>query len=203
LPRTAGSIELSGIHLLPQVQRHGMGRAIIEGLKSQAAAAGIPLDLGVEKDNPDARRLYERLGSSTPVRPGRNSSSGGVHSLTPLCRRRLRDPLRLPSGAVAASAVARAACQQPWALAAGAPACAKPDHGRQGPCRAPVRAGHESGRAPRRQLAAHPGAGRLPLRPRICCRASVPPSVPGLATAPWSGRVVVSRRVAAARGCCR
>jgi ribosomal protein S18 acetylase RimI-like enzyme len=34
----------------------------LEDLKAQAAAAGIPLDLAVEKDNPDARRLYERLG---------------------------------------------------------------------------------------------------------------------------------------------
>lgn len=60
--RTAGSIELSGIQLLPQAQGHGVGTAIIEDLKAQAAAAGIPLDLDVEKDNPGALRLYERLG---------------------------------------------------------------------------------------------------------------------------------------------
>jgi ribosomal protein S18 acetylase RimI-like enzyme len=36
--------------------------SVIEGLKAQAAAVGIPLDLGVEKDNPQARKLYERLG---------------------------------------------------------------------------------------------------------------------------------------------
>jgi GNAT superfamily N-acetyltransferase len=60
--RTADCIELCGIQLLPCIQRHGIGTAIIEDLKAQAAAAGIPLDLGVEKDNPDARRLYERLG---------------------------------------------------------------------------------------------------------------------------------------------
>ena len=60
--RTAECIELSGIQLLPGIQRHGIGTAIIEDLKAQAAAAGIPLDLGVEKDNPDARKLYERLG---------------------------------------------------------------------------------------------------------------------------------------------
>ena len=55
-------IELCGIQLLPAIQRHGIGTAIIEDLKAQAAAARIPLDLGVEKDNPDARKLYERLG---------------------------------------------------------------------------------------------------------------------------------------------
>jgi GNAT superfamily N-acetyltransferase len=62
ITRTAAYIELSGIQLLPQAQRHGIGTAIIEDLKAQAAAACIPLDLAVEKDNPDARRLYKRLG---------------------------------------------------------------------------------------------------------------------------------------------
>jgi ribosomal protein S18 acetylase RimI-like enzyme len=60
--RTADCIELCGIQLLPDFQRRGIGTAIIEDLKAQAAAADIPLDLGVEKDNPDARKLYERLG---------------------------------------------------------------------------------------------------------------------------------------------
>lgn len=62
ITRTADYIELSGIQLLPDIQRHGIGSAIIEDLKAQAAAAGISLDLGVEKDNPEARKLYERLG---------------------------------------------------------------------------------------------------------------------------------------------
>lgn len=39
-----------------------LGTAIIEGLKAEAKAAGVPLDIGIEKDNPRARRLYERLG---------------------------------------------------------------------------------------------------------------------------------------------
>jgi GNAT superfamily N-acetyltransferase len=62
ITRTAGCIELSGIQLLPEVQGHGIGTAIIEDLKAQAAAVGIPVDLAVEKDNPQARKLYERLG---------------------------------------------------------------------------------------------------------------------------------------------
>jgi len=62
ITRTAEYIELSGIQLLPDVQGQGIGSAIVEDLKAQAAAGGIPLDLGVEKDNPEARRLYERLG---------------------------------------------------------------------------------------------------------------------------------------------
>jgi GNAT superfamily N-acetyltransferase len=60
--RAADYIELSGIQLLPDVQRRGIGTAIIEDLKAQAAGAGVPLELAVEKDNPDARKLYERLG---------------------------------------------------------------------------------------------------------------------------------------------
>jgi len=59
---TAGNIELAGIQLLPGYQRHGIGTAIIENLKAQAAALGIPVDLDVEKDNPDARKLYDHLG---------------------------------------------------------------------------------------------------------------------------------------------
>jgi GNAT superfamily N-acetyltransferase len=62
ITRTADYLELAGIQLRPQVQRRGIGTAIIEDLKAQAAAAGIPLELAVEKDNPDARKLYERLG---------------------------------------------------------------------------------------------------------------------------------------------
>jgi len=55
-------IELSGIQLLPHVQRQGIGTAVIEDLKAEAAKVALPLDLGVEKDNPNAQRLYERLG---------------------------------------------------------------------------------------------------------------------------------------------
>jgi ribosomal protein S18 acetylase RimI-like enzyme len=62
ISRTAECIELCGIRLRPGFQRHGIGTAIIEALKARAAAAGIPLDLDVEKDNLDARKLYQRLG---------------------------------------------------------------------------------------------------------------------------------------------
>jgi ribosomal protein S18 acetylase RimI-like enzyme len=62
ITRSTDHIELSGIQLLPRVQGHGIGTAVIEDLKAEAEAAGIPLDIGVEKDNPRARRLYERLG---------------------------------------------------------------------------------------------------------------------------------------------
>jgi ribosomal protein S18 acetylase RimI-like enzyme len=62
ITRSDECIELSGIQLLPRVEGRGIGTAIINDLKTEAAAAGIPVDIGVEKDNPSARRLYERLG---------------------------------------------------------------------------------------------------------------------------------------------
>jgi ribosomal protein S18 acetylase RimI-like enzyme len=60
--RSRDRMELSGIQLLPRIQGRGIGTSIIEGLKAEALSAGVCLDIGVEKDNPGARRLYERLG---------------------------------------------------------------------------------------------------------------------------------------------
>jgi GNAT superfamily N-acetyltransferase len=60
--RSGECVELAGIQLDPLVQGQGIGTAIIESLKAEAAAAGVPVELGVEFDNPNARRLYERLG---------------------------------------------------------------------------------------------------------------------------------------------
>jgi len=60
--RAGDRLELSGLQLLPRVQGRGIGTAVIENLKAEAAADGVCLDIGVEKDNPRARRLYERLG---------------------------------------------------------------------------------------------------------------------------------------------
>ena len=55
-------IELAGLQLRPSSQGHGIGTAIIRELQGEAARDQVPLELGVEKDNPHARRLYERLG---------------------------------------------------------------------------------------------------------------------------------------------
>lgn len=60
--RSEQAIELAGIQLRPDFQGRGVGTAIVESLKNEAVAAGTALDLGVEKDNPDAHRLYRRLG---------------------------------------------------------------------------------------------------------------------------------------------
>jgi ribosomal protein S18 acetylase RimI-like enzyme len=55
-------IELAGIQLRPAWQRRGIGTAIIRELQDEAARDQVPLDIGVGKNNPHARRLYERLG---------------------------------------------------------------------------------------------------------------------------------------------
>lgn len=60
--RTAGAVELNGIQLHPDVQNRGIGTAIINALQSEATRRGVPLRLKVGRDNPDARRLYDRLG---------------------------------------------------------------------------------------------------------------------------------------------
>lgn len=56
------AVELAGLQLLPAAQNRGIGTAIVRGLQDVAAREGVPLLIGVEKDNPGARRLYERLG---------------------------------------------------------------------------------------------------------------------------------------------
>jgi GNAT superfamily N-acetyltransferase/SAM-dependent methyltransferase len=60
--RTPEAVELNGIQLHPGVQGRGIGTAIITRLQAEAERNGVPLKLHVERDNPDARRLYDRLG---------------------------------------------------------------------------------------------------------------------------------------------
>jgi len=59
---TTNRIEIAGLQVLPEHQNQGIGTAVISQVVNTAAAAGIPVILDVESDNPDARRLYERLG---------------------------------------------------------------------------------------------------------------------------------------------
>lgn len=68
--RDSARVELAGIQLLPRHQSHGVGTQVVRGLKNEAVASGRRFELSVEKDNPRARALYERLGlvweSETP-----------------------------------------------------------------------------------------------------------------------------------------
>jgi len=62
--RNEKDIMLAGIQLLPEYQNKGIGTYLVEQLKQEAEQMGIPLLLNVAKDNPNAQRLYERLGFS-------------------------------------------------------------------------------------------------------------------------------------------
>lgn len=60
--RTSTSITLAGIQLLPDYQKRKIGTTLIEQLKREAELKHVPLLISVEKDNPGAQRLYQRLG---------------------------------------------------------------------------------------------------------------------------------------------
>lgn len=60
--RTPDGIELAGLQLLPTVQGRGIGTWLVLALVEEAEEAGLPALISVERDNPRARALYERLG---------------------------------------------------------------------------------------------------------------------------------------------
>ena len=59
--RTDDELRIVDIALLPQWCNRGIGSALVTALQAEAAAAGKPLRIHVERFNP-ALRLYERLG---------------------------------------------------------------------------------------------------------------------------------------------
>ena len=69
--RDGASITLAGIQLLPAYQNQRIGTALVTQLQREADRQNIPLFLSVEKDNPNARRLYERLGCRVIVEDAR------------------------------------------------------------------------------------------------------------------------------------
>jgi RimJ/RimL family protein N-acetyltransferase len=60
--RTPDLVELAGLQLLPAHQGKGIGTRLVRDLMAEAASSGRRFGLSVEKDNPRARALYERLG---------------------------------------------------------------------------------------------------------------------------------------------
>ncbi len=60
--RTPELVELAGLQLLPAHQGKGIGTRVIQDLMAEAAETDKGFGLAVEKDNPRARTLYERLG---------------------------------------------------------------------------------------------------------------------------------------------
>jgi ribosomal protein S18 acetylase RimI-like enzyme len=55
-------MEIAGLQLLPEHQSRGVGRTVVERLVAQARAEGLPVELGVETDNPRARSFWESCG---------------------------------------------------------------------------------------------------------------------------------------------
>ena len=60
--RTGSHLLIAGIQILPEHQRKGIGGAVIRSLLHEGQAAHLPVTLEVEQDNPNAKRLYLRLG---------------------------------------------------------------------------------------------------------------------------------------------
>jgi ribosomal protein S18 acetylase RimI-like enzyme len=68
--RPGDLVEIAGIQVMPTFQGQGIGTQVIRALIAEARAAGVPLQLGVETDNPRARALYDRLGLKPVARDG-------------------------------------------------------------------------------------------------------------------------------------
>ncbi len=62
LQRSAPEHLLVDISLFPTLRGQGIGRTLIEASQREAQSLGRGMHLHVQQNNPDARRLYERLG---------------------------------------------------------------------------------------------------------------------------------------------
>jgi ribosomal protein S18 acetylase RimI-like enzyme len=60
----AADVFLAFVEVASSHQRRGLGTAILQRALAAAGAARLPASLAVMKANPDARRLYERIGFS-------------------------------------------------------------------------------------------------------------------------------------------
>ena len=78
--------ELKNLQVIPTRRSHGVGTAIVAAAEAEAAPFGR-IWIGVTADNPDARRLYERLGYRPAGRTETFSythiaADGSTHSIT-------------------------------------------------------------------------------------------------------------------------
>ena len=60
--QSGNEIHIAGIQIHPKHQRKGIGSQVIRAMMKDAKEKEWPLTLEVEKDNPDAKRLYIKLG---------------------------------------------------------------------------------------------------------------------------------------------
>ena len=84
--RLAGEMELSAIAVVPELQRRGIARRLVQRVEAEALArcAGPTppaISLAVAEDNPAARRLFESAGYRV-VPGGEDSYPRGQPSLT-------------------------------------------------------------------------------------------------------------------------
>jgi len=62
LVRPGHEVYVAGIQILPEYQEQGIGTRVLGMVAAEAVAGRLPVTLHVGKQNPRARRLYERLG---------------------------------------------------------------------------------------------------------------------------------------------
>jgi ribosomal protein S18 acetylase RimI-like enzyme len=60
--RTDEHIEIAGLQVVPDRQGRGIGTAVVKELLHEGMTKEMPVVLEVWKDNPNAKRLYLRLG---------------------------------------------------------------------------------------------------------------------------------------------
>ncbi len=60
--RTSEELYIAGIQVLPEHQGRGIGSKVVRSVIGEGRRKGLPVRREVEKANPDAKRLYMRLG---------------------------------------------------------------------------------------------------------------------------------------------
>jgi ribosomal protein S18 acetylase RimI-like enzyme len=60
--RTTDYIEIAGLQVDPARQSQGIGTAVTNEILDEGRRTGLPVELDVSKENPNAERLYTRLG---------------------------------------------------------------------------------------------------------------------------------------------
>jgi ribosomal protein S18 acetylase RimI-like enzyme len=58
-------IYIANLYILPNFQKQGIGSEVVRRIQKRSNELGVPVALDVLRSNPNARRLYERLGFKT------------------------------------------------------------------------------------------------------------------------------------------
>lgn len=60
--RVEDYIEVAGLQIHPDWQNKGVGTTVMREILAEGGRTGVPVELDVARDNPNAERLYARLG---------------------------------------------------------------------------------------------------------------------------------------------